>query len=126
MAVVSAVEEVLVGVEGYDDDVEGLQVKGDMEVFGRGVRLHFSCNCDSAAGKIGSKIGRDIWKVKRNLPITSEGVELVPLRLLTPHFLTLLIRLKSVAPPFVGVAGVVVVVDPEATLTGTGVAKTEG
>ena len=38
MAVVSAVEEVLVGVEGYDDDVEGLQVKEDMEVFGRGVR----------------------------------------------------------------------------------------
>ena len=54
-------------------------------------------------------------------------MELVPLRLLTPHFLTLPIRLKRFAPPFVGVAGVVVVIDPEAIVAGTGgVAKTEG
>jgi hypothetical protein len=32
-----------------------------------------------------------------------------------PHFLTLPIQLNSVAPPFVGVAGIaVIVVDPEA------------
>ena len=58
--------------------------------------------------------------------MTSEGVELVPLHLLTPHFLTLSIRLSSVAPPFIGVAGMVVV-DPKAIVTGTeDTAKTEG
>lgn len=62
----------------------------------------------------------------RNLPITSDGVKLVPLRLLTPDFLTLPIQLKSVAPVFVGIAGVAIVVEPDAVVTGTeGMAKTE-
>jgi len=56
----------------------------------------------------------------------SEGVELVPFRLLTPHFLTLPIRLISIALPFVGAAGMVIVA-PEAVITGAeGIVKTEG
>ena len=51
--VVSAVEEVPFGVEGYDDDVEGSRVKDGMEVFGRGVRLGLSCAWDSAARTAG-------------------------------------------------------------------------
>ena len=70
--------------------------------------------------------GKKLNSKKNSLPIISEGVELVPLRLLTPHFLTLPIRLISVTPPFVGVAGMVIV-DPEAVITGAeGIAKTEG
>jgi len=43
-----------------------------------------------------------------------------------PHILTLPIQLISVAPPFLGVAGMVIV-DPEAAITGTeGIVKTEG
>ena len=60
---------------------------------------------------------------KNDPPITSEGVELVPLRLLTPHLLTLPIRLRSVPPPFVGVTGTVVV-EPEAAIKG--ITETEG
>lgn len=51
-AVVSAVEEVPPGVEGYDHDVEGSPVKDDMKVFGRGVWSAFSCICDSVARTI--------------------------------------------------------------------------
>ena len=51
--VVSTVEEVPFGVDGYDDDVEVSRVKDEIEVFGRGVRSGFSCNCDSAARTVG-------------------------------------------------------------------------
>lgn len=63
-------------------------------------------------------------KIKTNIP---KGVELVPLRFLTSHFLTL-VRLKSAVPPFVfvGVLGIVVV-EAEAIATGAeGIAETEG
>ena len=66
-------------------------------------------DCDSADGR-NDKLEND-WKkkiVRKHPPITSEDVELVPFRLLTPHFLTLPIRLISVASPFVGVAGIVI------------------
>ena len=54
----------------------------------------------------------------------TEGIELVPFCFLTPHFLTLPMRLKSVAPVFVGV---VVFIEPEAVVTGKeGIAKTKG
>ena len=36
--VVSAIKEVPIGVEGYDDNVDGSRAKDDREVFGRGVR----------------------------------------------------------------------------------------
>ena len=55
--------------------------------------------------------------------MTSEGVELVPLRFFTPHLLTLPIRLSSVMPPLVVVAGIVIV-EPEAVTEG--IAETEG
>jgi len=62
----------------------------------------------------------------RNVPITSEAVELLPLCLLTHHFLMLPIRLLDVEPPFVGVAGVVVI-EPEAiTIRAESVAETDG
>ena len=44
---VPAIKEVPIGVEGYDDDVDGPRVKDDREVFGCGVR---SCCCDPVAG----------------------------------------------------------------------------
>lgn len=57
--------------------------------------------------------------------MTSECVELpvVPLHLLTPHLLSLPIRLKSIMPPFVGVPGIVIV-KPKAITEG--IAETEG
>jgi hypothetical protein len=41
-------------------------------------------------------------KRKKNPPSTCEGVELVPLLLLMPHFLMLTIRLRNIMLPFVG------------------------
>ena len=45
---------------------------------------------------------KDERNMKKNPPSTSEGVELIPLHLLTPHFLTLPIRLINGVLPFVG------------------------
>ena len=41
--------EILFGIEGYDDDVDGSRVNDDMEVFGRGMRLELWCDCNLAA-----------------------------------------------------------------------------
>ena len=49
--------------------------------------------------------------------MTSEGVELVPFRFLTPHLLTLPIRLSSVVPPLVVVVDIGVV-EPKAVTEG--------
>jgi hypothetical protein len=48
--VASAIKEVPIGVEGYDDDVDGSCAKDDREVLGRRVRSGTSCYCDSVAG----------------------------------------------------------------------------
>jgi hypothetical protein len=48
--VVSAIKEVPIGVEGYDDDVDGSRAKDHREVFERGVRSGASCYCDSEFG----------------------------------------------------------------------------
>ena len=39
VAAVSVMEEVPFGVKGYNDEVDGLCVNGDMDIFGYGVRL---------------------------------------------------------------------------------------
>jgi len=59
-------------------------------------------------GTVGYKMAQEKRKW-RNVPITSEAVELLPLCLLTHHFLILPIRLLDVEPPFVSVVGVVVI-----------------
>jgi hypothetical protein len=55
--------------------------------------------------------------------MTSEGIEIVPLCFLTSHLLILPIRLSSVVPPLVAVAGIVIV-EPEVVIEG--IAETEG
>jgi len=45
----SAIKEVPIRVEGYDDDVDGSRAKDD-RYFGRGVQSGASCYCDSVAG----------------------------------------------------------------------------
>ena len=99
-----------------------------MEVSGRRVRSGLSRDCDLAA-RGNDRLENDLKGVKKKKKNqhTSEGVELVILhRLLISHFLTLLIRLKSVQPPFVGIVGVVVA-EAEAIVSGAeGIAETEG
>ena len=51
--VVSTIREILIGVEGYDDNVDGSRAKDDGEVIGRGVQSGASCYYDSVAGRDG-------------------------------------------------------------------------
>ena len=62
-----------------------------------------------------------IERGEKNPPTTSEGV---PLGLLTPHFLTLPIRLISVAPPSVDAASRVVV-EPKYVVMGAEAPRVE-
>lgn len=57
--VISAIEGGSFRVEGYDGEVDGSREKGNMDVFGHGLQLGASCDCDSAAGWI---MGR--WVIK--------------------------------------------------------------
>ena len=51
--VVSTIREIPIGVEGYDDNVDGSRAKDDGEVIGRGVQSGASCYYDSVAGRDG-------------------------------------------------------------------------
>ena len=124
--VVSTIKEAPIGVERYDNDTNGSRAKDDRELFGRRVRPGASRYCDSVAGW-------NRWVIKwleRNKKGEMYQEPLKPLScfpcLLTHHFLVLPIEFLGIEPPFVDIAGMVVI-EPEAiVIRAESVAETDG